>query len=212
MRVGEIRDDLIAARVPRASKINISTVLGRSGHLVDASSGFSNRLWSLTDSGRAFVRNLLKLPDANKGVTTDVGVLNRVISKISDKAARDYIEEAVECLKVEAFRATVVFVWSGAVRVLQTQMLSRDLKSLNAALIKHYPKAKSVHNIEDFAYIKDSITLLAAKDLGILDKNQKDTLEEALNLRNRSGHPGNYRPGEKKVSGFIEDIVSILFM
>jgi hypothetical protein len=53
--------------------------------------------------------------------------------------------------------------------------------------------------------------LLAAKDLGQLDKNQKDTLEEALDLRNRCGHPGKYKPGVKKVSSYIEDIVSIVF-
>jgi hypothetical protein len=53
--------------------------------------------------------------------------------------------------------------------------------------------------------------LLAAKELGILDKPQKDTLEEALNLRNRCGHPGKYRPGIKKASSFIEDTISIVF-
>lgn len=65
--------------------------------------------------------------------------------------------------------------------------------------------------LDHFAYIKDDITLQAAQDLGVLDKNEKDTLKEALGLRNRSGHPGKYRPGSKKVSSFIEDVVSILF-
>jgi hypothetical protein len=36
-------------------------------------------------------------------------------------------------------------------------------------------------------------------------------LEEALNLRNRCGHPTKYRPGEKKVSSFIEDVAGIVF-
>jgi hypothetical protein len=73
------------------------------------------------------------------------------------------------------------------------------------------PKAPRVKSIDDFAYVKDAVVLLAAKDLGILDKNQKDVLTEALNLRNRSGHPGKYRLGIKKVSAFIEDIISIVF-
>jgi len=37
---------------------------------------------------------------------------------------------------------------------------------------------------------KVQLTLLAARDLGLFDKNEKSTLEENLNLRNRSGHPG----------------------
>jgi hypothetical protein len=32
------------------------------------------------------------------------------------------------------------------------------------------------------------VLLLAASDLGLLDKNEKDTLTKALNLRNRCGH------------------------
>jgi len=55
------------------------------------------------------------------------------------------------------------------------------------------------------------MTLQAAQDLGVLDKNEKDTLKERLSLRNRSGHPGKYLPGIKKVSSFIEDVISILF-
>jgi len=33
---------------------------------------------------------------------------------------------------------------------------------------------------------------------------------EALDLRNRCGHPTNYRPGVKRVSSFIEDVVGIV--
>ena len=68
-----------------------------------------------------------------------------------------------------------------------------------------------IKNLDGFSYIKDRITLLAAQSLGVLDKNQKDTLIEALDLRNRCGHPGKYRPGVKKVSAFVEDITSIVF-
>jgi len=79
------------------------------------------------------------------------------------------------------------------------------------ALHKHDPKARPVHQLDDFAYIKDALALLAARDLGLLDKNQKDTLEDALGLRNRCGHPSKYKPGVKKVSSYIEDIVSVVF-
>lgn len=66
-------------------------------------------------------------------------------------------------------------------------------------------------NLGHFAYIKNRITLLGAMELGIVDKNQKDILIENLNLRNKCGHPGKYKPGPKKASSFIEDIVSIVF-
>jgi len=82
---------------------------------------------------------------------------------------------------------------------------------LNAAILKHDPKARKVTKLDHFAYIKDSVALLAAQDLGIFDKSEKDTLEEALDLRNRCGHPAKYQPGVKKVSSFIEDLISTVF-
>jgi hypothetical protein len=36
-------------------------------------------------------------------------------------------------------------------------------------------------------------------------------MQQALDLRNQCGHPSNYRPGHKKVSAFIEDLIGIVF-
>jgi hypothetical protein len=52
---------------------------------------------------------------------------------------------------------------------------------------------------------------MALQDLALIDKGEKATLEEALNLRNRCGHPTRYKPGVKKASSFIEDVVGIVF-
>ena len=83
---------------------------------------------------------------------------------------------------------------------------------LNSALQKHDPKAKHVSKIDDFAAIKDGTTLLACRELAIIDKGQWQTLGEALRLRNSCGHPTRYRPGLKKASSFIEDVVGIVFV
>ena len=64
-------------------------------------------------------------------------------------------------------------------------------------------------NIRSKQFTLDNFDLYL--DLGEFDKNEKDTIEEALNLRNRCGHPGKYRPGIKKASSFIEDIISVVF-
>ena len=48
-------------------------------------------------------------------------------------------------------------------------------------------------------------------DLSIFDKSEKRQLGQALDLRNDCGHPVKYKPGEKKVSSFIEDVTSIVF-
>lgn len=210
--VQQVRGALQRARTPKWKKINVAAVLSRSGAYVDSPGVSGNKfLWSITNTGEHHVRELLGLPAAEPEIEHDVGALQKVAAAIADAVSRDYVDEAIKCLRAGALRASVVFLWSGAMRILQDQLLTGHSANLNSVLRKHDPKARNVTRVEHFAYVKDKLVLLAAQDLGILDKNEKDTLEEGLGLRNRVGHPGKYRPGEKKVSAFIEDVISIVF-
>lgn len=56
---------------------------------------------------------------------------------------------------------------------------------------------RSLHTADDFAYVKDRTALLALEELGIANKGQRTTLEEAIGLPDRSGRPTKYRPGVK---------------
>ncbi len=212
MSAGEIRAALKLARVNRHAKINVSDVLARCGHFVNvAGKQGTKSLWRITDSGTKHVVALLGAPTASTDVQQDVSTLRQVLSKLADEDVRDYVDESIKCLEVGARRAAVVFLWTGAIRVVEGKALEKGKKAVNAALTKHDPKARSVSTLDHFSYIKDKITLLAATDLGVLDKSEKDTLQEGLDLRNRCGHPAKYKPGEKKVSSFIEDVVQIVF-
>jgi hypothetical protein len=144
-------------------------------------------------------------------VQADVTTLTRLLSKVSDEQVRSYIEEAVTCLRHGALRAAVVFVWSGAIRTLQDAALGKGQRALNAALQKQDPRMRTVTTVEDFGWVKDRTLLDALTDLSVLDKGQKTMLVGALDLRNSCGHPTKYRPGVKKVSAYIEDVVSVVF-
>jgi len=212
LTVEEIRDEIVHARVPKATKINVAVVLNKSGALVD-SPGVTGkrRLWQLTTSGERYIREKFNLPAAGTEIEHDVTTLEGLAAKVSDPVVRDYILEAIKCLSVGAFRAAIVFLWAGAIRTLQEESFTKYYANLNAAIAKHDPKARPVNKLEDFAYIRDATALVAFQDLGIIDKGEKTTLGEALDLRNRSGHPTNYKPGVKKTSSFIEDVVGIIF-
>ena len=73
------------------------------------------------------------------------------------------------------------------------------------------PKARVIKKVDDFAYVRERTFLEALPDLGILDKAEKDTLVDGLNLRNRCGHPTKVKPGINKARSFIEDVVGIVF-
>jgi len=212
LTIDNIRKRLKGARIPGAQRMNIADVLNKSGELADTNGlAGTRRLWNLTTSGKERVRTLLGLPANEPEIEHDVATLTTLISKVSDDDIRCYFEEALKCLQVNALRACVVFVWVATARSVQVKVLSKGAAAVTAAVQKYDPKARTIAKIDDFAYVKESVLLLAAAHLGFFDKNEKDTLTEALNLRNRCGHPSKYRPGIKKVSAFVEDLTSIVF-
>jgi site-specific recombinase XerD len=137
--------------------------------------------------------------------------LERLLFRISDASEADYLNEAITCIKVGAFRACVVFAWNAAMRNIHNRCINHSNHLINNIVKKHEPTARNIKKIEDFAYLKDRTVLLLSMELGEFDKNQKDILESCLLLRNKSGHPGNYKPQSFKVAGFLEDLITIVF-
>lgn len=212
LTASEIYSALSKARVTGSRRINVSDVLARSGACVDAVGWKSNgRLWTLTETGAKEVREALGLPQADPEIETDVSALTAISENISDKVVREYVEEAIRCLEVGAKRACVVFLWAGAVRTLHEKMLKEGQTALNGALTKHDSRVRPVSRIDHFSYVKDQVALLAAQELGILDKSEKGVLENALKLRNDCGHPVKYSPREQTVKAFIEQVCQIVF-
>jgi len=212
VRADEIRSLLVGSRVPRARNVNVADVLNKSGEFVDSpGSDGIRRLWTLTDTGVREVRRLLNLPEVDAEIEVDVATLTSVVQGVADPKAKDFIEEAITCLRFGALRAAVVFLWSGAVSVLRERAWRLGAAKVTCALQTHNPKQRPLKKLDDFAYVKDSSLLEALFDLGVVDKTQKAILGQALDLRNACGHPTAYRPKEKKVSSFIEDLVGIVF-
>ena len=208
----EIKKALLHCRVPNAKSANVADVLAKSGEMVDSpgARGLA-RLWKLTGAGEIHVRQIMGLTEAEAEIEHDVSYLKTLVAKVSDPLVRTYIEEAVDCLSIGALKAGVVFLWAGAVRTLQERVLGKGIPQVNAAIQVHDPKARLIKKLDDFQYVKESILLLAAEAVGVLDKAERNTLEENLSLRNKCGHPNKYDPGIKKASSFIEDVTGIIF-
>lgn len=207
-----LRALLKKGRVPKAATMNIADVLSRSAPMVEAAGKQGNRfLWKLTATGQERVRSLLKLPDHDVEVENDVATLQNLVDKVGDEDTVDYLREALKCLQVNALRATVVFTWSSVVNKIRDDVFACGASVVDMAVKKHDPKAKTISKADDLVLVKESVLLLVAQELGIFDKNQRGILEECLNLRNKCGHPGKYKLGQKKVSSFIEDLIGIVF-
>lgn len=207
----EIMDALKQAGISRSKKINVADVLARAIPNVEKITIARMNSWKLTITGRNVLRGIENIDIEQLEIIHDTSKLEVVINSISDENIADYIQEAVNCLSINALRAAVVFVWAGAVRSIQEKVLAKGLKTVNDVLLKRDKNTRKIKKIDDFAYVKESMLLLVAQDLGVFDKGERDILGEALNLRNKCGHPGKYNPGLLKVSSFIEDVVSIVF-
>jgi hypothetical protein len=208
----QIGNALIHARVPKSKTMNVADVLNKAGEMVD-SPGVSGkaRLWRLTPTGEKHVRKILKLPESEPEMEHSVISLEALAGSITNADVRNYILEAVKCLRFDALRPAIVFLWAGAVSVLRDKCVAKGLPQVNTAVRVHEPKAREIKKADDFAYIKENVLLLAAEGVGVLDKNQRTTLGEALDLRNKCGHPTKYTPGILKASSFLEDVIGIVF-
>jgi hypothetical protein len=219
----EIADALIKAKVPRAKKMNVSAVLGalvpRVQQLDETRNG--GRLYALTDTGREYLRDNLGLagPPPRKATgtgstspaaTPGAAMLETLAARVSSEDVREYLEEATRCLRADARRAAVVFVWIGAVHTLRSQVWEAGAPTIDAAIKKHRPKV-SFTKEGDFADVNDDLLLQVAQDLEVIDKSEKKHLKHALDLRNDCGHPGKYKPRENRVSAFIEDVIGIVW-
>lgn len=207
-----LKELLRGARVPRAAKIQYASVLSNAGPRVD-SPGLSGgvRLWKLTKTGTDYIREQLGLADTDPEVENDIKTLLELVGTLANPVVKAYLEEAVKCYQVGALRATVVFLWVGAINAIQEKIVAIGLKAATEAIQKHDPKARVVRGIESFELVKESVQILAAQDMNIISKGEKQMLVQALDLRNKCGHPGKYQPGPKKVSAMLEDLNSIVY-
>jgi hypothetical protein len=209
---GTIKSTLVTTKIPGVKKINVNNVLNRGApYVYSPGSAPGALLFALTETGEKYVREQLDLPIVEPEIQHDAAALRTLSAKITDDIVRAYVDEAILCLNVGALRAAVVFLWSGAMRTLHEAAWVKGSRTVNDAIKRQDPKAREVKKVEDFAYIKDRKFLDATPDMGLLDKGQKDTLVEALDLRNRCGHPTKYKPGPAKVRSFIEDVLGIVF-
>ena len=168
-------------------------------------------LWRLTESGKKQVRELLSLPEETVEAQNEVSALTKIASKISDTVVRDYLMEGIDCLRFNALRAAIVFLWSGAMRIAQEEVLKKPLADINASLKSHRQNVREIKTLGDFSYIKDSEVVQTARDLGIYDKSEQQVLRQCLDLRNTCGHPSKYVPKISKVKSFVEDLIGIVF-
>lgn len=187
-----------------ATKWNLSDILRKSKDLtINTPKG-----WELSAQGAKIVAELanIRLPSTiSKKVVADT---RQHLSAISSKDAKEFIEEAVQCLENGQYRAAVVFSWIGAISILHDAVVKNHLTSFNIEALKRDSKWKAAKNSDDLGRMKEYNFLDVLEAIGLIGNNVKQTLQsQCLKLRNACGHPSSLKIGELVVAAHIELLI-----
>lgn len=126
---------------------------------------------------------------------------------------RKYLEEAVDCYEVGAYRGAVLMVWSATIEHIYSVIEEhRDgLKAIQSANVSRFERSntyKVMRKKNDLLYLTDKNFFLLCEDAGVFNKNARKLLNEALDTRNRCGHPTGFEVGREEVVIFIERLIN----
>lgn len=134
-------------------------------------------------------------------------------AKIPNIEQREFLDEALNCYKVSAFRAAIVMTWNLAYDHLLRWIVgdAHRLSEFNAAIVRKYPKRQErISDLTDFEQFKEAEVLAVLRtgqtQLNI-GKNVLDILDEKLKRRNAAAHPSRVSIGEPQANAIIIDLV-----
>lgn len=130
-----------------------------------------------------------------------------LIPKLKDSQERGFLEEAIRCYRVEAFRAAIVMSWTLTIDHLQKHVFGQRLGDFNAA-VAAYPdkKMKQVVHYDDFSEIKESRLIELMRNAGVISNDVRKILDEKLGIRNSAGHPSGIVFSGHKTTEFVLDL------
>ena len=153
--------------------------------------------------------------DAIKGITDNEpkkiqvsNDLKALALKLSDPHEKAFLDEAIRCYQVEAFRATIVMVWTLTIEHVRKYVYKRKLSAFNAAVLAHSDKKmKQVVNYDDFADFQESRFIELLRSAGIISNDVRKILDDKLGIRNSAGHPSRITFSGHKTTEFALDLI-----
>ncbi|MBA3911113.1 MAG: hypothetical protein C0524_14875 [Rhodobacter sp.] len=153
--------------------------------------------------------------DAKIGGNPSVIAVSKLLSdlpaKVPNVAERDFLNEALNCYKVKAYRAAIVMTWNLAYDHLMGWLLDDQsrLDKLNDAIKKRFSKLTVVVAVrDDFDELKESQVIDACRTARLLNKNVVEILESKLKRRNTVAHPSTVIVTQAQADDTITDLVN----
>ena len=208
MSVSEVRSVASKAGLRSAKDWNISDILA-------SSNGLAIRVqqgWEITPCGLERVLEAAGQHIHTPIIRKSAQSLRSKLDKILDEQTRNFVDEAIRCFEIKAFRAAVVLTWVGAVSVLQSYVVKNCLAQFNAEALRRNPKWKLAQNADQLGRMQESEFLDVLEAIAVLGNNVKQELQNlCLKLRNGCGHPNSMLVEEHRVASHIEMLALNVF-
>jgi len=147
--------------------------------------------------------------------------MKNLIGKLSDAGEKIFLDEAIKCYHVKAFRAATVMAWNLAYDHLLNWVLAdaKRLSDFNSKIIARVGAKKGTGMVmakrEDFEDLKESEVLDICSNAGLFaSDNTKKILDIQLTKRNMAAHPSLVVIGapqaDETISSLVENVVLIL--
>ena len=141
-------------------------------------------------------------------------MVKQLPDKVPDLAEKDFMKEALICLRHGAARAAVIMVWNIAFYHLCNYVLRHKLADFNNAYKIRYAKkwqdasAHVITKYEDFSVdLKESEVIEICKSANIINPNLHGMLTEKLRKRNVAAHPSTVRVTQIQAEAFIDELI-----
>lgn len=150
----------------------------------------------------------------NDGVAAQV---EEILSGSPYPDQKDYLDEAIRCLRTGCRRAAGVLGWSAAMHQIHTKMEEIGFAVFNAEVVKlrrgrfkhlNIPVIESVSHLRE---ANDRHVLMVLDGLDLIDSNQRARLDHCLDIRIHCSHPGDAPITDANLLSFFSDLSEIVF-
>lgn len=139
--------------------------------------------------------------------------LTDLVSKVKDSQEKAFLVEAVNCHRVEAYRATIIMVWILAIDHLQKYIFGQKLNDFNTALAKNPDKkVQKIIDYDDFSDLPEVKFIEVMRSTSIISNDVRKILDEKLGIRNSAAHPSNIVFTGHKTTEFALDIINNILL
>jgi hypothetical protein len=155
--------------------------------------------------------------DRKYGVHHSVVAVNKILTDLPAKVPsideRAFLQEAMKCYRIEAYRSCIVMTWNLAYAHLLDWILkdSKRLASFNATIAKRYPKKVGLrisHYDEFLDELKEREVLEICSSGGLFNSNVFKILKEKLDRRNIVAHPSAIVVVQSQADDIVTDLVN----